>query len=88
MPVVISENKKKLTPDKIRIFLRDSPEYNILLDDVEFTGEDIEAAIEMTLGRWNAITPVTNLTDYGYINPYVFFISIILIFITYVKFSK
>jgi hypothetical protein len=45
----------------IRAFLRDEPDFNILLDDVEFLDEDIARAMRFATARYNAMTPVTNV---------------------------
>jgi len=47
---------------KIRIFLRDKADNNILLDDVQFTDEDLECALELTADEYNVTTPITTLT--------------------------
>lgn len=46
----------------IRAFLRDQPEFNILLDDIEFADEDIARAMRYATANYNAITPVTTLS--------------------------
>jgi len=44
---------------KIRIFLRDRAENNILLDDVQFTDEDLECALELMAAEYNITTPIS-----------------------------
>jgi hypothetical protein len=58
-----------LTKDLVRMFLRDVPgkipgtgQENILLDDVEFSEEELENAIRFTTSRYNCMTPVTRKT--------------------------
>lgn len=53
------------------MFLRDQPEYNILLDDIEFEDADIALAMKLSVSKWNAITPVTNLTSPDQLNEYI-----------------
>lgn len=57
MSVQVQTNELPLTTDDIRAFLRDQPKYNILIDGVEFSNEDIQRAIRWTVAKWNAITP-------------------------------
>jgi len=61
MPVQLPSNRVLLTTDEIRMFMRDQPRYNILLDDIEFEDNDIELSIKLTVAKWNAITPVSGL---------------------------
>ncbi len=60
MPVQVSTNAVPLTTDDVREFLRDQPKYNILIEGVEFSNEDIARAIRWTVSKWNAITPQSN----------------------------
>ena len=71
MSAQLDKNAFKLTTDELRMFLRDQPEWNILLDDIEFSDKDIELAMKLTVGKWNAITPVTNVTSPDQLNEYV-----------------
>ncbi len=47
---------------QIRMFLRDRADKNILLDDVQFTDEELNLATEMAVSAFNTVTPQTNLT--------------------------
>jgi len=60
MPTQVPTNALPLTTKDIRAFLRDQPKYNILIDGVEFSNEDITRAIRFTVNKWNAITPQSN----------------------------
>lgn len=60
MPIQVQTNQLPLTVDDIRAFLRDQPNYNILIDGVEFSNEDLQRAIRFTVNKWNAITPQSN----------------------------
>lgn len=71
MPLVLQQTSAPLTVDKIRMFLRDMPDYNILLEDVEFTNENIELAMELTIAKFNAMTPQSNLTVPTQLNEWV-----------------
>ena len=59
-PVFDSTYLETLAND-IRAFLRDEPDFNILLDDVEFLDEDIARGMRFATDKYNAITPVTTL---------------------------
>jgi len=51
-------NDKYLTEVDIRIFLRDyNPELNLLLDDYEFTHEEIRLATSLAVDLWNETPP-------------------------------
>ena len=63
MPIVATPTTPlRLTEDQIRRFMRDYPDKNILLDDVEFSVEDINAGLDMVVGKYNATTPVSSFT--------------------------
>ena len=51
-----------LIQDEVRRFMRDYPSKNILLDDVEFSQEDVNQALRMVTSAYNATTPITNIT--------------------------
>lgn len=44
------------------MFMRDKAPKNILLDDVQFTDDELNLALEMAVSAYNAVTPQTNLT--------------------------
>lgn len=48
-----------LSPDDIRTFLRDKadPEYNILIDGIDFKDNEINAAIDLVVDHYNIIPP-------------------------------
>ena len=48
-----------LQPSDVRLFLRDRPEHNRLLDREEFTQPMIDQAMRLTVMKFNEITPVT-----------------------------
>jgi hypothetical protein len=54
-PVIVSK-------DQIRMFMRDRADRNILLDDVQFSDEELNAATEMAVSMFNGITPQTRFT--------------------------
>lgn len=51
--------------------MRDQPSYNILLDDVEFSNDDINRAVNLTVAKWNALPPITTLPGPEYLNEWV-----------------
>ena len=72
MALQLTATQVGLTTDIIRLFLRDQPDYNILLDgDIEFPDKDINNAMRLAVAKWNSITPVSNVTDPTQINEYV-----------------
>ena len=58
-------NDTYLTDLDVRIWLRDNnPEANSLLDDVEFTPEEIRTAMTLTVDYWNDQPPYIGCYDY------------------------
>ena len=54
-----------LTDLDVRIWLRDNdPEANLLLDDFEFSPEEIRTAMTLTVDHWNDIPPYIKNYDY------------------------
>jgi hypothetical protein len=64
-----------LTLGQVTRFLRDHPSYNILLDDVQFSEEDVNDAIHFATEQYNAMTPVTQYTKDNFPNDYVLLIG-------------
>jgi len=54
-PVIVSK-------DQVRMFMRDRADRNILLDDVQFSDDELNAATEMAVSMFNGITPQTMFT--------------------------
>lgn len=54
-PVIVSK-------DQVRMFLRDRADRNILLDDVQFSDDELNLATEMAVSAFNTVTPQTRLT--------------------------
>lgn len=50
------------TVTKIKLLLRDRADNNILLDDVQFSPEEVESALELAADEYNILPPITNLT--------------------------
>lgn len=62
-------NPGYLTDMDIRIFLRDKdPELNLLLDDFEFTPEELRTAMTLTVDKWNETPPLLNTHMYTTLN--------------------
>lgn len=51
-----------LTVDDIRIYLRDRPEYNRLLEKEEFSADQVRLAMNLATADFNEIPPMTNYT--------------------------
>jgi hypothetical protein len=63
MPVVATPATPNIiTKDQVRMFMRDRADYNILLDTVQFSDDELNLAMDMAVSSFNAITPQTNLT--------------------------
>ena len=60
MPVVATPSTPiVLTEDEVRRFMRDYPNKNILLDDVEFNLLDIQQGLDVITSAYNTMTPIT-----------------------------
>lgn len=63
MPIVATPTTPTIvSKDQIRMFMRDYANNNILLDDVQFTNDELNLAMEMAASAFNTITPQTNYT--------------------------
>lgn len=63
MPVVGTPTTPTVvTNDQVRMFLRDRSDKNILLDDVQFSDDELNLAAEMAVSAYNSVTPQTSLT--------------------------
>lgn len=63
MPVVGSPTTPTVvSKDQVRMFMRDRADKNILLDDVQFTDDELNLALEMAVSAFNCVTPQTMLT--------------------------
>lgn len=60
-----------ITTGQVSTFLRDFPDYNILLGDVQFTEEDINEAIKFAIDEFNAMAPITNYTHENFPNDWL-----------------
>ena len=58
-------NDAPMTDMEVRIYLRDAdPAANILLDDFEFSPEEIRTAMNLAMDRWNDTPPDIYRMDY------------------------
>ena len=58
-------NDTPITDYEIRVVLRDNcPEDNILLDDYEYSPEEIRTAMNITMDYWNDQPPNLGFMDY------------------------
>ena len=64
-----------ITPDQVRLYIRDQIEYNRLLDELEFTDERIVFARDMALDMYNVMSPVTSYSLPEFPNRYLLLIG-------------
>ena len=57
------------------MFMRDRAPKNILLDDVQFTGDELNLALEMAASAFNTVTPQTNVTPSTFPHKYLLLIG-------------
>ena len=63
--IVPQGNDASMTEMEIRLFLGDAdPDANILLDDFEFSSEEIRTAFNLAMDRWNDMPPDIYRGDY------------------------
>lgn len=63
-------NDAPMTDVEVRIFLRDTdPEANLLINDLEFSPEEIRTAMNLAMDRWNDTPPDIYRMDYDHF-PY------------------
>lgn len=60
-----------ITNAQIRRFMRDFPEYNVLLDAVEFTDDDYADAKIFAVAEFNCFTPVTTFLEASFPNDWL-----------------
>ena len=60
-----------LTPDQVRLYIRDHVDYNRLIDEQEFTDERIVFARDLTIDMFNVLPPVTTYELEDFPNRYV-----------------
>jgi hypothetical protein len=63
MPIVATPAAAVVvTVEQVRRFMRDYPDKNILLEDVEFTQEEVNQALDLATSAWNSIPPLLYIT--------------------------
>jgi hypothetical protein len=60
----------------VQRFLRDYTQNNILLDSVQFEEEDIRDATTFAIAEYNAMTPITSVTEDNFPNDWVLLMGI------------
>jgi len=73
----------KVTTDEIRMFMRDyalghlpGGQGNILLDTVQFTEEELNFALKMTVSAFNAMTPMSGFIPENFPNDYLLLLGV------------
>ena len=59
--ISITDAQREELIECIRMMLRDRAENNILLGRIQFTNAEVDRAIKLATGRYNAMTPLTNV---------------------------
>jgi hypothetical protein len=65
-----------VTDGEVRRFLRDFASNNVLLDEVEFEDEDVRDATKYAIAEYNAMTPITSVTEDNFPNDWVLLLGI------------
>jgi hypothetical protein len=79
-PIEVQNSKYKdwiLTPDDIRMFMRDYPNMNVLLADREFSDSEIERAFTMAISQGNIVGRPTSYTTTTFPNAYVLQLGVV-----------
>lgn len=73
----------KVTTDEIRMFLRDyalghlpGGQGNILLDTIQFTEDELNFALKMTISAFNVITPISSFQAENFPNEYLLLLGV------------
>jgi len=73
----------QLTTDNVRMFMRDyalgklpGGQGNIILDDVQFTEEELLFAIDMSIESFNGMTPISTFNPVNFPNRYLLLLGI------------
>jgi len=83
MPVVVNAATPfKVTQDHVRMFMRDyalgklpGGQGNIILDDVQFTSEELVNATFFAVSAFNAMTPLSSFVEETFPNAYLLLIG-------------
>lgn len=60
-----------VTPGDVQRFLRDYPDFNILLKNFQFDPEDVNAAMRFAISEFNALTPISSYTQTNFPNEWI-----------------
>lgn len=67
MPIVATPATPIIVPaDDVRRFMRDYPDTNILLDNVEFSQADVDQGLRYVTSAYNVVTPMSSITVDGW----------------------
>jgi hypothetical protein len=55
-----------LTEDEVRLFMRDRPDKNQLIDGIHFSQEEVNQGVEMVVSSYNTISPASSITPQGW----------------------
>lgn len=61
MTITLQPTSEPLTMDVIKMFLRDQPDKNPLLEDVEWEDREINNAIDLAVAKFNVMTPISRV---------------------------
>lgn len=60
-----------ITPDFVRLYIRDQVEVNRLIDGLEFNDERITQCMDLVVDMYNVMTPITNYNANNFPNKYI-----------------
>lgn len=60
-----------LTPEEVREHISDKVENNHLIDGVEFTNTRISLAMDLAIGKYNMLVPISNANVYTFPNKLI-----------------
>ncbi|HET8689148.1 MAG TPA: hypothetical protein VFM18_21260 [Methanosarcina sp.] len=60
-----------ITPDYVRLYIRDQIEYNRLLDELEFKDERVAQAMDLVIDMYNIMTPITSYNANNFPNRFL-----------------
>ena len=67
----MAENLTGISPDFVRTFIRDSIEYNKLLDEQQFSDERITQSKNLAISLFNVMTPISSWVEANFPNQHI-----------------
>ncbi|MEM4206445.1 MAG: hypothetical protein QXQ43_04115 [Nitrososphaerota archaeon] len=80
MPITATptNNIPVVTVEEVRVFMRDLPKYNKLLDDFQFSQREVDFAIDLTVEEFNSFPPpIQKFTVDNFPSKYILLLGVV-----------